>query len=357
MVGTASLSTRLQVDELESREVPAILFGVTPANQLVVFDSANPGVTLRSVPMTLFLSPGEVITDIDVRPATGGLYGHSNRGRLFLIDPASAIALPVGNSATPTVANIGMDFDPLGDRLRILTNQRDNLVVNPSDGTLTRTGTPLAYGPGDPATGITPHITGAAFTNNDPGSAARTLLAIDSARNTLVRVGRPSPNDGQLTTIGSLGIDVTNRVGFDIAPRSNVAFVSIQKPGQGFSKLFTINTTTGHANRIGQIGGGILLNDIAVDTLGTSGFVSTAGFQALPPQTFGAGLDTGFNAGFGSLGPGSFSSFNLISPFGTTITTTNLFPTLIQPLAGTLSSPFFMGSPFPTSTTSGTGTF
>lgn len=353
MIGIVSLPTRLQVDELEGREVPAILFGVTPANQLVTFDSANTNVLLRSAPITGFLSPGETITDIDVRPATGGLYGHSNLGRLFLIDPASAFALPVGNTATLTSPNIGLDFDPSGDRLRVLSNKGDNLVLDPTFGTLNRTATPLAYAAGDPAAGFTPRITGAAFNNNISTASSRTLFAIDHSLNTLVRVGKTALNDGLLTTIGRLGIDVTNRVGFDIAPSSDVAFASLQRPDQAFSKLFTINTATGQASRVGKIGGGILLNDIAVDALGTSGFVSAVGFQALPPQTpiFGPGLNTGFNTGLGS-----FPSFNLISPFGTPITTTDLFPTLIQPLAGTLSSPFFMGSTF-TSTTSGFGTF
>jgi len=359
MIGTGSSSTRLQVDELEGREVPAILFGVTTTNQLVVLDSANPNVILRSIPLTLFLAPGEVITDIDVRPATGGLYGHSSLGRLLEINPISALAIPVGNSVTPTVPNIGMDFDPNTDRLRILTSQRDNLVVDPSDGTLSRTGAPLAYLPGDPAAGIAPHITGAAFTNNDPNLSSHFLLAIDHARDTLVRVGKTSLNDGLLTTIGSLGADVTNRVGFDIAPQSNVAFASLQKAGQGFSKLFTIDTSTGQATRIGRIGGGILLNDIAVDTRGTSGFVSTAGFFAFPPPppVFGAGLTTAVTPGFGTPDFSSFSSFNIISPFGPPITTPNLFPSLIQPLPGTVISPFFMGGTFPTTTTSGTGTF
>ena len=355
MTGTVSPTTRLQVDELEGREVPAILFGVTPANQLVVFDSANANVLLRSVPITGFLSPGETITDIDVRPATGGLYGHSNLGRLYLIDPTSAFAIPVGNAVTQTVPNIGLDFDPATDRLRILSNRGENLVVDPTSGALIRAATPLAYAPDDPAAGIAPRITGAAFSNNVPRTPSRTLFAIDHALNTLVRVGGLALNDGLLTTIGSLGIDVTNRVGFDIAPSSNVAFASLQRSDQAISKLFTINTATGQASRIGKIGGGLLLNDIAVDTLGTSGFVSAVGFQALPPQTpiSGAGLNTGF----GSLGLGSFPSFSLISPIGTPITTTDLFPSLIQPLAGTLSSPFFMGSTFPTSTTSGFGTF
>lgn len=369
MTSTRQPGTRLNVDELEGREVPAILFGVTPANQLVEFDSANVGTLLRVVQIGGFVAPGELITDIDVRPNTGNLYGHSTFGRLFLINPISGFAIPVSNLTTQTVPNIGLDIDPATDRIRILSNKADNMVVDPAIGSLIRTGTALAYAPNDPAAGIAPHITGAAFSNNVPGSTSRTLYAIDHKLNTLVRVGQVILNDGVLTTIGSLGIDVTNNVGFDIAPQSNVAFASLQKPGQSFSKLFVINTATGQATRIGPIGGGILVSDIAVDTNGTTGFVSTAGFGAVVPQfpTSGINLNTGTsnfgfntggfndfgfnNFGFTSFGTNSFSSFNLISPLGAPITSTDLFPTLVQPMSGTLTMPFtFTGSTLPTNT-------
>ena len=96
MTRSAPPSCRLRVEALEEREVPAIFFGVTTSNVLVNFDSANPSVILRSTPITGFLSPGEVITDIDVRPATGGLYGFSNFDRLYLINPFNAFAYRSG---------------------------------------------------------------------------------------------------------------------------------------------------------------------------------------------------------------------------------------------------------------------
>ena len=377
MASTVSPSTRLQVDELEGREVPAILFGVTTANQLVVFDSANTNVILRSMPITN-LANNEVINDIDVRPVNGQLYAHSNLGRLYLINPGNGFAIRIGNPVPATVANLGFEFDPRQDTIRILTNKGNNLVLSPSFGGVNQTGTALSYAVGDPLHGVQPHISGTAFFNNVPNPPFRGLYGIDHAANTLVHVGQATLNDGILTTMGGLGFDVTNRTGFDIAPFTNVAFASLQPTGLGFSQLYSINLGTGQADLIGSIGGGILLNDIAVDLRGTSGFASAAGFGIFAPPTstngssvgnggigtigFGGTNSTGFNMpSFNLPGFNSFTSFNLISPFGTTIPTTGLFPSLIQPLSGSFIQPIpssFSQSitpPFSSSTFGSTG--
>jgi len=341
MTGTQSRAVRPQCEELEGREVPAILFGMTAANQLVVFDSVNPDVVLRAIPLSGFAAANEVITDIDVRPATGGLYGHSNLGRIYLINPLSGFMIPIGNANPLSAANLGFDFDPKADRIRILSNKGENVVFEPSLGALVNTGTPLSYALGDRSQGAAPRITGSAFFNDVPNATFRSLFAIDHVENALVHVGQASLNDGILTTIGRLGFDVTNRVGFDIAPISNVAFASLQNSAEGFSRLYWLNYGNGHATEIGRIGRGILLNDIAVDLRGTSGFNSPAGFGIFPPPPplFGVGVNTGTT----TMGFGAFGSPSLISPFGSPITTTNIFPTLTQPLAGTLTTPLFMG--------------
>ncbi len=337
MTRSASPSSRLSVEALEEREVPAILFGVTTTNVLVTFDSANPSVILRALPITGFLSPGEVIADIDVRPLTGGIYGFSNLNRMYLISPGTAFALPIGNPASIAAHLKGFDFDPRNDRLRIISNLGEHQVLEPNFATLVNGGAFPSYHVGDPFQGATPRIGGLAFSNNVPNANSTTLYGIDHVLNTLVRVGATTLNDGILTTIGRLGVDVGNRVGFDIAPVSNVAFASLQFAGEAFSRLSVINLANGRATSLGAIGGGLLLSDIAVDTRGTSGFASSAGFGAgaLPPPVFTV------SSGFGSSG---FTFPSLISPFGTSVPTTPLFPPLTQPLAGTLTSPLPAGS-------------
>jgi hypothetical protein len=317
---------------------------VTTNNVLVTFDSANPSAILRATPINGFIAPGEVITDIDVRPTLGLIYGRSNFDRLFLISPFNGFAqLPIGNPLPVVSATMGFDFDPRTDLIRIFSNLGENVLQNPNTGALARLAAPLSYRAGDVFQGFPPRITGLGFTNPVANATTSTLFAIDHARNTLVRPGGPL-NTGLLATVGGLGVDITIRVGFDIAPQTTVAFASFQLAGEGISRLFVVNLRSGLATQIAPIAG-LLLHDIAVDLLGTSGFVSAAGFAALPPPppTF----STGFGAGF--------TSTTLFSPVGTPVTTTPFFPTLTQPLPGTLTAPFTLTSPFFPGTVSGGG--
>jgi len=344
--------SRLRLEPLEEREVPAILFGVTTANQLVTFDSANPSVLLRAVQITGMINAGEVITDIDVRPTTGGLYGHSNFDRLYLIFPSSGFALPIGGPVPVTAANIGMDFNPVNDRLRILSNLGENILLNPNNGTLALTASPLAYRPGDPLFGVPPRITGLANTNNVLGARTTSIFGIDHVENTLVRLGVTTPNDGFLTTVGFLNVPMSPRPGFDIAPVTDTAFLTTQLPGQFVTQLFTVNLTTGAATLVGTVGGNVILSGIAVDARGTSGFVSAAGFAALPPAPPGFF----FNPATGTFTP-MFPTLTQPFPPGTF---SPLFPSLVQPFAPGTFSPLFATNVTPlfgTTFSSSTSTF
>lgn len=328
MTPTHSIGRRLQVEELETRETPAILFGVTPRNVIVTFDSAQPSVLLDAVPIQGIAQPGEVVTDIDVRTANGLLYGHSNLGRLYLINAVSGLAIPVGNAIPITSINAGFDFDPKADLIRILGNQGENIVREASFGLFVRRANDLTYSPGDFSEGFAPRVTGAAFFNNVPDPPFRLLYAIDHARNALVRVGRTTIDDGLLTTIGGLGRDVTSRVGLDIAPETNAMFASLQTVGQSFSRLYHMNYATGRAVPVGRIGGGLLVNDIAVDLRGISGFTSRAGFGVFaPPPSSGFGFTSSSNTfGFTPIGFNTIAFPTFTPPAGAPTTSTVVGP-------------------------------
>src|SRR5262249_57841761 len=105
--------------------------------------------------------------------------------------------------------------------------------------------------------------------NNFAGSTSTTLYNIDSNFDSLVRQGSPggtpvSPNTGQLFTIGSLGVDTNENVGFDIAAPTNNAYASMTVGG--VSSLYSINLQTGAATLIGPIGGGEVIRGISVFT-------------------------------------------------------------------------------------------
>ena len=245
------------------------LIGVTTTNNLVTFDSATPGTLSGSVGLT-GLQAGETLLGIDFRPASGGLYGLGSTSRLYAINPTTGAAIQVGSAGAFTLSGtaFGFDFNPTVDRIRVVSNTGQNLRLNPNDGTLTATDTILAYATGDPNAGATPRVVGSAYTNNFSGATTTTLYGIDSNLDILVAQGSPggspvSPNTGQLFTVGALGFNTSDLVGFDVSGVSGIAFAAMTAPAGNFSQLFTVNLATGAATLVGTIGGGVPLVGLA----------------------------------------------------------------------------------------------
>jgi hypothetical protein len=246
-----------------------LLTGITTTGNLVTFDSATPGTPVTTTAVT-GLPAGETLFGLDRRPATGALYGLGSASRLYRIDPATGAATEVGSAGAFSVNGtaFGFDFNPFVDRIRVTSNSDQNLRLNPNDGTLSGTDTPLAFAAGDPQAGANPNIVGSAYSNNSPGASPPTLFGIDSNLDILTTQGSPngtpvSPNTGQLFTVGALGFNTSELVGFDISGLSGVAFASLTAPGANASQLFSINLSTGAATLVGTIGGGVPLVDLA----------------------------------------------------------------------------------------------
>lgn len=254
-----ALAAALATAALASGRVEAeLLTGVTTTNVLETFDSGAPGTILTSVSVT-GLQSGETLLGIDFRPATGTLYGLGSTSRLYTINTTTGAATQVGSAGAFTLSGtaFGFDFNPTVDRIRVISNTGQNLRLNPNDGTLTATDTALAYAAGDPNAGATPRAVGAAYTNNFNGATTTTLYDIDSALDILVT--QVPPNIGTLNTVGALGFDTSDLVGFDISGISGIAYASLTAPSGNFSQLFTIDLATGAATLVGTIGGGVPL--------------------------------------------------------------------------------------------------
>ena len=247
-----------------------LLTGLTSTGNLVTFDSGTPGTIGSSVAITGLLS-AETILGIDRRPATGILYGLGSSSHLYTINTTTGLATAVGATPfSPALSGtaFGFDFNPVPDRIRVVSTDTSNFRLNPNDGTVAGTDTPLSYAAGDSGAGITPRVVGSAYTNNFNGTAVTTLFGIDSNRDVLVMQGGPngvpSPNGGVLTTMGAgLGFNTSDLVGFDISGISGVAFASLVSPTGGAAQLFTINLTTGGATLVGTIGTGLTLTGLA----------------------------------------------------------------------------------------------
>ena len=236
----------------------AWLTGLTSTGNLVTFDSSTPGTIDTSVAIT-GLQSGETLLGIDRRPANGLLYGLGSTSRVYTIDTTTVLAASVGAAPfAPALSGtaFGFDFNPVADRIRVVGADTTNFRLNPNDGTLSGTDTPLSYAPGDSGAGLTPRVVGSAYTNNANGAAVTTLFGIDSNRDVLVMqgglTGSPSPNGGVLTTVGAgLGINTSDLVGFDISGINGLAFASLTPPTGGASQLFTINLTRRSRNQTG----------------------------------------------------------------------------------------------------------
>ncbi|MGB7157826.1 MAG: DUF4394 domain-containing protein [Tepidisphaeraceae bacterium] len=244
-----------------------VAFALTTRNELLAFFVNDPTNILRRAKIR-GMDAGEQMIGIDFRPATGDLYGVTNLDRTYIINPRTGRTREIGSGIGVDLAGdrsaFGVDFNPVPDRLRVLSTADQNLRIHPDTGAAVDTdlvttgiqvdGT-LVYGAGDANEGTDPVVSGAAYTNSYPGTPVTTLYNIDTGLDVLVT---QNPNVGTLTTVGPLGVNVVRRTGFDVYSPigDDFAFAALQVDGQVRAGLYTINLTSGQAVRVGSIGGG-----------------------------------------------------------------------------------------------------
>ncbi len=245
------------------------IYGLSTRDQLVAFDSATPG-TLQQASFITGLAANESLLGIDFRPATGQLYGLGSFGRIYTLNVNTGTATFVAalfNSVTMAPlalsgTEFGVDFNPVPDRLRVTSNQGQNLRINVA------TGSTIVDGTLNQASG-SPYIVASAYTNSVAGATSTTLYNIDS-NSDMLTIQNP-PNPGAQVMVGSLGMDVTALAGMDILTvgTTNTAYAALQVAGTQGSRLASINLATGSATTIGTIGmaqtsDSLAIGDIAV---------------------------------------------------------------------------------------------
>ena len=112
----------------------------------------------------------------------------------------------------PTGTWVTVDFNPVADRLRIMSNDGTNLRVNVDDGKVTVDGS-HKFAEADMHKGEKPNIVAGAYTNSFKGAKETALYNIDGTIGGLIK--QAPPNDGTLNGVGKLGIKV-DVVAFDI---------------------------------------------------------------------------------------------------------------------------------------------
>ncbi|HEX8323279.1 MAG TPA: DUF4394 domain-containing protein [Tepidisphaeraceae bacterium] len=237
-----------------------IIYGLTSDNTLFNFDSATPN-DIDNGAFITGLNATETVIGIDFRPSNGQLYGLTNQNRIFTIGTTPSVNFGTATfvstlSAPLNGTSFGIDFNPVPNLLRVISDADQNLRVNVDTGATTVDG-PITYG-----TNVNPNIVGAAYSNNVAGATSTTLYTIDSFLNQL-NTQNP-PNNGTQVPVGSLTVDTTNLVGFDISGVTGTAYASLQPAGGGFSQLYSINLVNGIAQNANVIGGGLFVRDISV---------------------------------------------------------------------------------------------
>lgn len=255
-------------------------YGLTvDGNRIVGFSPSNVSTLLSDVAIT-GLGSGETIRNIDFRPRNGELIGLSSSNRMFSINPVTGAA-QLRLVGTPTAFSLngtaGIDFNPVPDRIRVTTSAVQNLRLNPDtgglaadDGAAVAPAPALRFVSGDSNFGATPNVvsvayTNSVFTNGGPTGLPTTMFAVhrtSQSVNQLVRQGSvngspDSPNNGNLTTIGSIfGIFPDDLFGFDIFSENggNQAYFS-GNPISGGTAFYTLDLATGSNAFQGNIGG------------------------------------------------------------------------------------------------------
>lgn len=238
------------------------IYGLTNLQELVTFDGDIRTVT-ATTPLSGFSIAGEILLSIDVRPATGELYGLSNQNNIYKINPLTGARTQVGATlaTVPQGSVKAIDFNPTVDRIRLVSSggTPNNLRVHPDTGAIASTDMVLNFNTGDVNFGDTPAVVNAAYTNSFAGATTTTLYNLEAFNDVLTT--QAPPNDGKLNTIGALGFDVVTSggfTGFDISGATGRAYLtgnSLVGGGLTANSLYQMNLATGAASLLGAVSG------------------------------------------------------------------------------------------------------
>jgi hypothetical protein len=260
--GETVTSIALSTPSTDPTQAPGELLALTESNRLITFNNGSPQKSCTTGRVT-GLQANEGVIGMDLRPGgspAAQIYAVGSAGRLYTLDPATgaatfrfALAADPADTTQPFTAlsgaSFGVDVNPVADRLRVVSDNGQNLRINMDTGATT-TDTPL-----NPAGSV---ATAAAYTNSFAGAASTTLFVLDTSSDSLAIQGQPSgmPNLGDLQAVGPLTVDAGLVTAFEINGRTSAAFAALNVGSATTSDLYSINLTSGAATRVNTISGG-----------------------------------------------------------------------------------------------------
>ena len=236
----------------------ADMVALDASGKLIRFTDDKPGVvTWRSIK-----GASSRMVGIDVRPADGKLYGLAADGGVWLLDPATGMATmksKLNVAAAPDAMVV--DFNPVADRLRVVSAGGRSLRINVDTGETTEDGK-LAYAAGDANAGKAPGVSAGGYSNSGvgPKPAATALYEIDSA--TKAMVVQDPPNAGTLQSKAMLKMPAQSLRGGDVWTGADGKLTAWAVNG---AKLYKIDVASGAIAMVGNVGRGEgQLIDVAV---------------------------------------------------------------------------------------------
>ncbi|MFK4104510.1 DUF4394 domain-containing protein [Streptomyces sp. NPDC019531] len=248
-------------------------FGISGDGTLMATFTTDRPQVLDWVRAVTGLSGDTGLIGIDFRVQDGLMYGVGNKGGIYTIKiPTGTMDVVVTKVSQLQYAlngtNFGVDFNPAADRLRVVSDNGQNLRHNLNDHTTIQDlnlTTP-------PTEGTTKGVSAAAYTNNDLDATTVTTLVDINTTSDQVVLQSPA-NNGTLAPTGALGIDAGLNAGMDIYSTlsagktiDNAAFATLTPYGAGTPSLYSINIFTGQATAIGQFP--LNITDLAISLTG-----------------------------------------------------------------------------------------
>ncbi len=166
------------------------MVATTESNKLISFTTAAPQKLCTTAAIT-GLQSGESVVGIDTRPADGAVYAVGSTGRIYTLNTStgaatlkSTLAADPADATDPFTAlngvEFGVDFNPVPDRLRVVSDTGQNLRINVDTGATT---TDTALNPAGSTT------VAAAYTNAFAGAGFTTLYVLDCCERSLADPG------------------------------------------------------------------------------------------------------------------------------------------------------------------------
>lgn len=227
----------------------ADMVALDKAGRLVRFADAKPGVaSWRAIK-----GAAAPILGIDVRPANGMLYGLAADGGVYTIDAMTGQATMKAKINVAAAKDVTVvDFNPVADRMRVITASGRSLRINVDTGETAEDGK-LNFAAGDANAGKMPKVTAGGYVNSMPGPkpTATALYEIDSGAKALVL--QDPPNPGTLQTKAMLKMPGRELRGLDVVTDAAGKHTGFAVNG---AKLYRVDIASGQVTLIGNIGKG-----------------------------------------------------------------------------------------------------